>query len=78
MFCELEQPGIKSMLLFLQNPSERVTFMVRDLFEMLMNAKAFSPENACILTLSYWIYVKISQWVADISEACFMYSWNPS
>lgn len=34
---------------FLQNLSETVTFMVRDLFEILMNAKAFPPANACTL-----------------------------
>lgn len=50
------------MPLFLQSPSERITFRIRDLLESLMNAKVLSPEKACVLTLSYGIYVKISQW----------------
>lgn len=34
--------------------------MIRDPFQILMNVKAFSSQNACILNLSYRIYVKVS------------------
>lgn len=59
MFCELEQPGICAA--FSVNPRERY-LMVRNPFQILMNTKAFSPQNACIVNLSYRIYIKISQW----------------
>lgn len=49
------------VLSFLQSPM-KVTFRVRDPFEILMNAKAFLPENAHIITLSQRIYVTIFQW----------------
>lgn len=39
------------MLPFLQTPSERITLMVQDPFEILMNDKTFSPQNTRALLL---------------------------